>query len=95
MVASNSRIRTACAGVVTARSQGETVVSLTNGNGTVQLNCAIHVPEITHNFLSVFSLCDADRTVLFKKDRFLVKKGSKVIVYEKRDEGMYSIVIEK
>lgn len=88
---SNIRAQTGGARVVAESSQKDYEVSFFSGNETVQLNCVLHLPKITHNLLSVSCLYDADHIVLFTEDKCVMKKGNKVAAHGKRDDGIYSI----
>lgn len=62
--------------------------------GTVRLNLVLHVTQVTHDLLSVLSLCDANHAIFLMKDKFVVQKGNEIVCHGKRDEGMYSIELE-
>lgn len=64
-ILTTASIGTACVDTVSAKIQGRPNVRLYGGNGTVKLNCVLHVLNITQSFVYVSNSCENGPTVLF------------------------------
>lgn len=58
----------------------------------IDVNCALFVPELAVNLLSVYKICEKGHTVLFDKDGCTIKNASgEQVVYCKQKGGVYPL----